>query len=168
MPKLIFSLLVVLTLLRSVSAQKTDLAPWFTLEPEGAGFVVLLPGAATERVEKKASYTMHAFIATVGRATYVTSYSDYEPGKLDAKTALTANRDKFNKNFEATLISSGEITLNGHTGIEFVSETPAHNVKSRIFLVGNRMFQIATLVYKDVDETRNVDRFFQSFKFTPK
>lgn len=168
MRKLSFSLLVVLALLTSVSAQKTELAPWFTLEPEGAGFTVLLPGAATERVEKKTSYTIHAFIATVGRATYVTSYSDYEPGKLDAKTALTTNRDKFNKNLEATLISSGEITLNGHAGIEFVSETPAHNVKSRIFLVGNRMFQIATLVYKDVDETRNVDRFFQSFKFTPK
>ena len=168
MRKLSFSLLVVLALITSVSAQKTDLAPWFTLEPEGGGFTVLLPGAATEKIEKKASYTMHAFIATVGRATYVTSYSDYEPGKLDPKTALIANRDKFNKSLDATLISSGEVTLNGHAGIEFVSETPAHNVKSQIFLVGNRMFQIATLVYKDVDETRNVNRFFQSFKFTPK
>lgn len=168
MRKLSFSLLVILILLTSVQAQKTDLAPWFTLEPEGAGFTVLLPGAATERVEKKASYTIHAFIATVGRATYVTSYSDYEPGKLNPKTALIANRDKFNKSLEATLTSSREVTLGGHTGIEFISETPAHNVKSQIFLIENRIFQIATLVYKDVDETRNVDRFFQSFKFTPK
>ena len=168
MRKLSFCLLVVLTLLTNVHAQKTELAPWFTLEPEGAGFTVLVPGAATEKIEKRASYTIHAFIATVGRATYVTSYSDYEPGKLDPATALTANRDKFNKSLDATLTSSREITLGGHTGIEFISETPAHNVKSQIFLIGNRLFHIATLVYKDVDETRNVDRFFQSFKFTPK
>lgn len=142
--------------------------PWVTLTPEGAGFSVLLPAAAIERIDKKTSYTMHAFTVTVGRATYVASYSDYLPGKLDPNTALTANRDKFNKSLDATLIATREITLDGHAGIEFTSETPAANVKSQLFLIGNRMFQTATFVFKDVDETRNVNRFFESFKFTPK
>jgi len=168
MRKLSFCLFLVLTLLTNVHAQKTELAPWFTLEPEGAGFTVLLPAAATERIDKKESYTLHSFIVTVGRATYVASYSDYKPVKLDLKTSLIVNRDKFNKTLEATLTSSREITLSGHTGLEFISETPAHNIKSQLFLIENRMFHLATLVYKDVDETRNVDRFFQSFKFTPK
>lgn len=162
MNRIIFAALLLFT------AQKIDPAPWVTLEPEGAGFSVSLPAAAIERVDQKASYTMHAFTVTVGRATYVASYSDYVPGKLDPKTALTTNRDKFNKSLQATLTSSREITLDGNAGIEFTSETPAHNVKSQIFLVGTRMFQTATLVFKDVDETRNVNRFFESFKFTPK
>lgn len=168
MNKLSFFLLVLFGVVINLAAQKTEEAPWVPLEPKGAGFSVLLPAAAVENVDKKASYTMHAFTVTVGRATYVASYSDYEPGKLQPNTALTANRDKFNKSLQATLTSNREITLDGHTGIEFTSETPAHNIKSQVFLIGNRMFQTVTLVYKDVDETRNVNRFFDSFKFTPK
>lgn len=168
MHKLSLSLLVLFTLFSNVTAQKIEQAPWETLAPEGAGFSVMIPAAASERIEKKTSYTMHAFTVTVGRATYVASYSDYAPGKLNPKTALTANRDKFIKSLQATLTTSREITLDGNTGIEFTSETPAHNVRSQVFLIGNRMFQTISFVYKDVDETRNVDRFFESFKFTPK
>jgi hypothetical protein len=161
MNKLLIAALLLITI-------QTEPSPWVKLTPEDAGFSVSFPAAAIERIDKKSSYTMHAFTVTVGRATYVASYSDYLPGKIDPQTALTANRDKFNKGLQATLTSNREITLDGHTGIEFTSETPAHNVKSQLFLVGNRMFQTATLVYKDVDETRNVNRFFESFKFTPK
>jgi hypothetical protein len=101
----------------------------------------------------------------LGRGTYVASYSDYAPEvKLNQHTALTANRDKFNKGLKATLLSSREIMLDGHPGLEFTSETPAANVKSQLFLIGNRMYQTATFVFKDVDETRNVNRFFDSFK----
>ena len=76
------------------------------------------------------------------------------------------HRDRFNKSLQATLISSREITLDGHTGLEFTSETPAANVKSQLFLVGQRLFQTAAVVFKDVDQTRYVDRFFGSFKLT--
>lgn len=158
---------LILGALLLITAQGEPL-PWVTLAPEGAGFSVMLPGKAVETIEKKPSFTLHSFTLTVGRATYVASYSDYAPGKLDPTTALTANRDKFNKSLQATLISSHEITLNGHAGIEFTSEHPAANVRSQLFLVGNRMFQTATFVFKDVDETRNVNRFFESFKFTPR
>jgi hypothetical protein len=143
-------------------------SPWVTLAPEGAGFSVSMPGEAVEAVARKPTFTLHSFTVTAGRATYVASYSDYQPGKLDPTKALTANRDKFNKSLHATLLSSREITLDGHAGIEFTSETPAANLKSQLFLIGDRMFQTAAFVFKDVDETRNVDRFFESFKFTTK
>lgn len=161
-----FSLLVLLTLCSNVPAQ-TDPSGWITLAPEGAGFSVLFPGNANETVNKKTSFTLHSFNVTVGRATYVASYSDYLPGKLDPATALTANRDKFLKSLEATMVTSREITIDGHTGIEFTGETPAANVKSQLFLIGNRMYQMVSFVFRDVDETRNVNRFFDSFKFTP-
>ena len=167
MHKLSFSLLVLVALFINTPAQ--DEPPgWITLAPDGAGFSVLFPGKATETVEKKTSSPLHSFNVTAGRATYIASYSDYLPGKLDPTTALTANRDKFNKSLQATLISSREITVNGHAGIEFTSETPAANVKSQLFLIGNRMYQTVAFVFRDVDETRNVNRFFDSFKFTPK
>ena len=166
MRKLSFSLLVLVALFSNTPAQ-SDPSGWITLAPEGAGFSVLFPGKATETVDKKTSYTLHSFNVTAGRGTYIASYSDYLPGKLDPTTALTANRDKFNKSLGAKLLSNREITLDGHTGIEFTGETPAANVRAQLFLIGNRMYQTVTFVFKDVDETKNVDRFFESFKFMP-
>jgi hypothetical protein len=166
MHKLSFSLLVLVALFINAPAQ-SDPSGWITLAPEGAGFSVLFPNKATETVDKKTSFTLHSFNVTAGRATYIASYSDYLPGKLDPATALTANRDKFLKSLGATLLANREVTVDGHTGIEFTAETPAANVKSQLFLIGNRMYQTVAFVFKDVDETRNVDRFFESFKFAP-
>lgn len=168
MRKIIMAFLLAVLLLTNIAAQDEQ-SPWVKFEPEGAGFSVLLPGKPVETIDKKPAFTLHSFSLTLGRATFVASYSDYEEtSKLDPQTAFTANRDRFNKGLQATLISSREITVDGHAGLEFTSETPAVNLKSQLFLVRNRMFQTATLVFKDVDETRNVDRFFESFKFTTK
>ncbi len=160
---------VLLLFLWSVAvAQDDPPPPWAKFEPEGAGFSMLMPGKPVENVDKRPTYTLHSFTVTLGKGTYVASYSDYAPEvKLDPNTALTSNRDKFNKSLKATLLSSREITLGEHTGLEFTSETLAANVKSQLFLIGNRMYQTATFVFKDVDETRNIDRFFESFKLKP-
>ena len=162
-----YRIIFVLLLLVSVAGSQGEPSPWVTFAPEEAGFSVLFAGKPVETIDKKPSFTLHSFNLTLERATFIASYTDYEPGKLDPQTALTANRDKFNKRLQATLVSSREITVDGHTGLEFTSETPAANVKSQLFLIGNRMFQTATFVFKDVDETRNVDKFFESFKFEP-
>ena len=161
--------LLILILSSVVAAQDEAPPPWAKFEPEGAGFSVLMPGKPVEAIDKRRTFTLHSFAVTMGRGTYIASYSDYTPdAKLDPNTALIKNRDKFNQSFEAKLISSREITVDGHTGLEFISESPAVNLKSQLFLIGNRLFQTATMVFKDVDETRNVDRFFQSFKFSSK
>ena len=163
MYKTIFLLLIVFV------AQDDPLPPpWTKLEPQGAGFSVFMPGKPVETIDQRPTFTLHSFSVTMGRGTYVASYSDYAREiRLDPGTALTSNRDKFNKGLKATLLTSREITRDGHTGLEFTSETPAANVKSQLFLIGNRMYQTATFVFKDVDETRNVDRFFESFKLKP-
>ena len=160
---------LLLALASAVAAQEEAPPPWARFEPEGAGFSVLMPGKPQETITKRPNYTLHTFSVTLGRGTYVATYSDYSPeAKLDPNTALIKNRDKFNKSFDAKLISSREITLDGHAGLEFTSESPAVNLKSQLFLIGNRLFQTATMVFKDADQTSGVDRFFGSFKFTTK
>ena len=164
-----FACLLLAVLSSAVVAQEEPPPPWAKFEPDDAGFSVLMPGKPRETITKRPTFTLHTYTVTMGRGTYIATYSDYTPeAKLDATTALIKNRDKFNKGFEATLISSREITLDGHAGLEFTSESPAVNLKSQLFLIGNRMFQTATMVFRDVDETRNVERFFASFKFTTK
>ncbi len=168
MRKLIFAFGISLMLLTGVAAQtaQTDPPGWIRFAPEGGGFSILFPSQPVETINNKTAYTLHSFTTTANRATYVASYTDYEEVKLKPAEFLAANRDRFNKGLQATLISSREITVDGHTGLEFVSENPAANIKSQLFLIGTRLFQTATVVFKDTDQTEWVDKFFASFKFT--
>jgi len=169
--KLILSFVILITIAATVAAQKettaakTEQTGWVEFAPAGGGFSMLFPTTPVETVKEKPTFTLHSFTTTSGRATYVASYTDYQEVKSAPATFLTANRDRFIKGLQATLLSSREITLDGHPGLEFTSETPAANIKSQLFLVGKRLFQTATVVFKDVDQARYVDRFFGSFKF---
>lgn len=169
MRKLIFTSLISLLLFTSAAAQtaQTDPPGWIRFAPEGGNFSILFPSQPVETINKKTAYTMHSFTTAANRATYVAAYSDYGEIKLKPAEFLAANRDRFNKGLQATLISSKEITVDGQTGLEFVSENPAANIKSQLFLIGNRLFQIATVVLKDTDQTEWTDKFFASFKFAP-
>jgi hypothetical protein len=162
--KTVFSCVLLLFVVAHVSAQ-TEQTGWEEFAPEGGGFSMLFPTKPVETITAKPNYTMHSFTTTAGRATYVVSYTDYEQIKLGPATFLAANRDRFNKGLQAKLVSSREITVDGHTGIEFTSENSAANIRSQLFLIGKRMFQTASVVFKDTDQTREVNRFFSSFKF---
>ena len=135
---------------------------WIRFSPTGSGFEIMLPSEPNEKVEKRANYITHMYSSTMGKTVYLISYSDYT---TIPEKALEANRDDFNKQMQATLLSSRNVGLDGKTGLEFTSEISAANVKSRIFLVGNRLYQIAALVFKDTQDDKNVDRFFESFTF---
>lgn len=164
MRKLTFSVLLLVLIVSNAAAQ-TEQTGWIEFAPEGGGFSVLLPSQPVANTNETAKYTLHSFTVTAGRATYVATYTDYEIVKQEPAAFLAANRDRFNKGLQATPVSSREITLDGHTGLEFTSETPAANIKSQLFLIGKRLFQTATMVFKDSDQSQYVDRFFESFKF---
>lgn len=164
MHKIFFAFVVSLLVVANVAAQ-SEQTDWIEFAPEGGGFSILLPSKPVETIGKKPNYTLHSFTTTLGRATYVAAYTDYQQVKLPPAAFLAANRDKFNKGLQATLVSSREITLDGHTGLEFSSENPAANIKSQLFLIGNRLFQTATMVFKDVEQSSYIDRYFASFKF---
>lgn len=153
--------LFALFLISSMSAFAQE-DKWIRFSPTGSGFEIMLPSEPNEKVETRANYTTHMYSSTVGRTVYLISYSDYS---TIPEKALEVNRDDFNKQMQATLISSRNVELDGKTGLEFTSEISSANVKSRIFLVGKRLYQMATLVFKDTQDDKNVDRFFQSFAF---
>ncbi len=172
MRKITIALLVSL-LVTTVAAAQTkntgalvEQTGWEEFAPEGAGFSILLPTKPVEAITEKTNYTLHSFTSVAGRGTYVASYTDYKQIKLEPAAFLIANRDRFNKSMQATLVSNREITLNGHTGIEFTSVNSAANIRSQLFLVENRLFQTVTMIFKDVDQTTYVNRFFDSFKLT--
>ena len=172
MRKIIPALLVSLLVITEAAAQntkgtaQTNPTGWEEFAPEGGGFSILFPSKPVEAITKKTNYTLHSFTSVAGRGTYVASYADFLQIKLAPSAFLIGNRDRFNKSMQATLVSNREITLNGHTGIEFTSVNSAANIRSQLFLVENRLYQTVTMILKDVDQTTYVNRFFESFKFT--
>jgi hypothetical protein len=86
--------------------------------------------------------------------------------KMNEAAELVANRDSFLKGVNAQLISSKEIKLDGRSGLEFTGEDERRLYKSRVYIFGNRVHQIATVSLKADADTANMDRFFASFAFT--
>ena len=159
------SILVFLLLLSAPHA--AQLANWVKLEPPGAGFSVMMPIRPNESMETKEDYTVHTYGAATANTIFIVVYVDYAPSmKLNDAAELAANRDNLLKGVNAQLISSKEIKLDGRAGIEFTAADDRRLYKSRVYIFGNRVHQIAAATLKDSEDTENVNRFFASFAFT--
>ena len=141
---------------------------WVKVAPLGAGFSVMMPTMPTEAVESKELFTEHSFVTNTGTTLLIAVYFDYAPSmKMNEVAELVANRDSFLKGVNAQLISSKEIKLDGRAGLEFTGEDERRLYRSRVYIFGNRVHQIAGVILKSDEDTENVDRFFASFAFTP-
>ena len=137
---------------------------WIKFSPVGGGFSVLMPAKPEEEVKSSDDFTSHLFSITTDKAIYLAGYGDYAPSiKLSVDAELTANRDKFLKGLNATLVASKQIALDGRPGLEFTGESEQASFKSRVYLSGNRVYQIAVAVIKGKTDPDNLDRFFASF-----
>jgi hypothetical protein len=140
---------------------------WIKVAPAGGGFSIMMPAKPEEEVTQHEDFTMHLFTVTIANAIYLAGYGDYAPSiRLDPAGELAANRDTFVKGLNATLLDSRSITLDGRPGLEFTAESDQASFKSRVYLFGNRVHQVAVAVPKGKDDTANVNRFFASFAFT--
>ena len=169
MKKTIFALLLALVCAASIQAQAND---WQSFTSEKGRFSVLVPDKPTEEVGSgnagtAGSYTTHLFTSKVQGAIYMVGWADYQPGlKINADGELKANRDNFLKGVEATLLSETKITLDKNPGIEFKAERkPNIFIKSRVYLVGNRPYQLIAISIGQED-IKNADKFLNSFKLT--
>jgi len=161
------SLILFLTFLVAPSIFAFQATAWVKVAPFGGGFTVMMPGKPQEEVKPGEDFTSHLFTITTDKAIYLAAYGDYAPTiKLNVGGELVANRDNFLKALDAKLIDSKEISMDGHTGLEFTGESDQASFKSRVFLFGNRIHQIGVAVFKGKEEAANVDRFFGSFSFT--
>ena len=161
------ALIVFALLLQSALGQAAK--EWIRFAPPNGGFVIMMPDKPKEDMDVKDGFTTHLFTVSAGQAVYLVGFGDYGPSvKLDPQKELEANRDNFNKGLNATLQTSTQYNIDGRMGLEFTSETTNATLKSRVFIVGNRVIQLATLVSKNSNEKLNVDKFLDSFAFTTK
>jgi len=162
--RFLISVVMLPVLAGSLNAYQSD---WVKVSPAGGGFTILMPAKPEEKIEPSDDFTFHLFTVSGEKAIYLASYGDYAPSiKLDSDGELLANRDNFLKGVKAKLIESRKIVLDGHAGLEFTGESDQASFKSRVYLFGNRVHQIAVAVFKGQDDTENMNRFFASFTFS--
>jgi hypothetical protein len=146
-----------------------DKSGWANFFSDTGRFSVLMPEIPTEKTETTNSahgpYTTHLFVVKDTTSVYLIGWVDYDPSfNFNRQAELEANRDNFVKGINATLLTSRPTTVDGYSVIEFTAETADRIFKSRVYMVGRRPYQIVIGSPKGLNDTANVERFFNSFK----
>ena len=142
---------------------------WTKFSPEGGNFSILMPGNPKAEVENKIGpfgpYTSNLFSETKGGTFYLIGWTDYPANvTLNVQGEINATRDNFIKSVAGRLIAEKEISLDGHPGLEFTAEMNSKFfVTSRIYVVGNRPYQILAVTPKYSGQT-DANRFLWSFR----
>lgn len=140
---------------------------WLKVAPVGAGFSVMMPAKPEEEIRPGDDLTIHLFGLSTENALYIVAYGDYAPSvRVKIDDELAANRDKFLQGLEARLIESKQIKFEGREGLEFTGESDQASFRSRLFIFGTRVHQVAVAVLRGKDDTANANRFFESFHFS--
>ena len=164
MKRILSTIILLLIFLAQANAFQGD--GWIKLQPLGGGFSVSMPGQPTEDVSNTDDFTMHLFTLTVSDAIYLAGYGDYAPSvHIDVDEQLAANRDSFAKRLNVKVLDSRKITVAGRPGLEFTAESDQAWIRSRIFLFGTRVHQIAVATPTGRKDSDDAKRFLASFAF---
>jgi hypothetical protein len=140
------------------------------------GFTVLLPGDPKADVKKhkgpggNKEVANHIFTVDQKTAAYVVAYM-IDPGLAKAgeagiKKALENARRGAEASTRGKPIDKDKpITLDGHPGLEFQLDVPNLGIyRSRVYIVGDRFYQVSILGPKEVATGPQADMVLDSFK----
>lgn len=160
----------------SASAQTSN---WVNIAPEKAGFILLMPRKATEKVDPVAGspgVENHMFTVETSEAGYVFSYVQFPQEITDhayIKGMLDAGREGALATAGAKLQSEKEIRLNEHYGRQWDLELPGGmTATTRAYWVKRRLYQLVFVVAPSANDTPEMlrlrqdsaNRFFNSFQ----
>lgn len=115
---------------------------------------------------------IHIFASEQGGQSLMVLYSDY-PANLvkasDPEKIYDGGRDGAVANVKGQLVSESRIWLYGSPGREILIKTKASNgqdatVRDRIYLVGNRLYQVMAVVPSEKENSSEITSFLDSFK----
>ena len=160
-----FGLLICFTA-ATAHAQQPQAAQWPRFSSPEGRFSILLPGRPLREDQTKETpvgrVEMHIFTSRTEGGIYVVAYADYAFG--DAKRELDANRDSFLKGMKATLLSESDINIKGHPGREVNAWREQLTIRTRMYLVGRRYYQMFVIVPTAQAVREDTERFFNSFE----
>jgi len=149
-----------------------DTSGWVSFTSEAGRFSVLMPETPADKTDTVQSehgpYTTHLFIVRDTTSVYLIGWVDYDPNfNFNRQSEMEANRDNFVTGINAKLLTTRALTIDGFSALEFSAETPDRIFRSRVYMVGRRPYQIVIGSPKDLDDSANLNRFFNSFKIRP-
>jgi hypothetical protein len=148
---------------------------WQTFSSDAGRFSVLTPAILSEQIKPvdtvAGKIDCHMFVGFAAGAEHGVSYNDYPQEQLvdPASVLLDRVRDGAIKAVNGRLLGETSISLDENPGREVTFEATNPNgapmtSKSRIFLVGNRLYQIYVAAGRGELRTSSTDKFLQSFK----
>lgn len=157
---------------------------WSVFSSTQGGFRILMPGKPTETTEKVKTKTgeIEVKMFSVERqeegTKYTVAYIDYPQEYIDllvkknlVAQAIDTGKNTALKSAKGTIINEEKITLDGYLGKEVNYTKPDNRItKHRIFLVGNRLYQLSAEVDKAKQQylTKSISGFCDSFKLLSK
>jgi hypothetical protein len=156
---------LVLAFALSLSATQTN--NWVKFAPPGGGFSIMLPAQPKElELTPVADFTSHGYGLNAEGTIYVVLFGDYAATvHLNPDAELIANRDNFLKGLSASLVTTKKIELDGRAGLEFTGQTAQADLQSRVYISGNRVYQVAVSTPKGSGDSRDASHFINSFAF---
>ena len=138
----------------------------------GAGFAWadLFGPSGTEKTQKLAGgVTVHMFLIDLKDRAYILSYNDYTPGKVDPdpQKILASVVEGNAKGVKGKVVSDEKVTIGKkkHPGRDIRIEMPdKKNIyRAKVFLVGNRLYQVVALGPDEFVKSKPVEEAMKSF-----
>jgi len=138
--------------------------------PQGR-FSILMPGTPHKERQKAETplgpIEVEIFLVPFFNDSYGVSYNDYPDAitrKEFADQVLDGARNGTAKSMKGHVVSETKITLDGHPGRDYLLGTPTGGYRSRIYLIGQRLYQLA--VRGPSTSSADAHKFFESFRIT--
>jgi hypothetical protein len=153
--------------LLSVAVKAQDHASTTFTSKEGA-FSITLPDAPKEKSEEMTSNngptTLHTFTVerNEGQSFLMVGYSDYQ-SRLDVEASLTGVINGQVDSLKGKLTSDKAVTLDGHPGRLVTIESADAIFTSKVYVVGNRLYQVMFGNAKAMKPAAELNESFDSF-----
>jgi len=123
------------------------------------------PRNQTEKKETDSgTIVSNIWIAKPEFGIYLLGITDY-PIDIETKRELELDRDNFLKAVNAKLIDDSDISLNCSPGKEFTGASDTYTFRSRVYVVGRRVYQIVAGEPTSTIDSARVKKFLESFEF---
>jgi hypothetical protein len=161
-----FFIIALLICAACASQASAQAPPWTKYSSPEGRFTVLMPADPMREEQSKETrgekVVMRFFTAGSEKGIFIVAYADYRMSGV--KQELDANRDSFLRGMKATLLSESDIKLRENPGREIRAERDRLSIRSRIFLVGQRYYQVVAITPATLPGNLEADRFLNSFE----
>jgi hypothetical protein len=148
---------------------------WSEFSSAEGAFSVLMPGTPTEQTQTQdtelGTIDVHSFTFEQNGVAYLVGYNIFPAAVTEAATPdsmLDGARGGQVEAVKGTLMNEEEITLGAYLGrdleIQIENSDGTSSLRSRIFLVGDRLYQVMVVGPKGQSTSPDTTKFLDSFK----